>query len=282
VVGCEVASAAAAGIFSIDATGLEIASCHVRDCANNGILVWRSAPGDDGTIVHANRIERIRTDGGGSGQNGNGVNVFRAGGVIVSANRITDCAYSAVRANAAADVQMIANNIARIGEVALYAEFAFSGAIISGNIIDGAAAGISVTNFNEGGRLAVVEGNLIRNLTRREHEPVDKRGEGIAVEADATVTGNVIEGAPTAGIVVGWGRFMRDCNLSSNVIRGARVGIAISSDPDAGACIVSGNLISGASEGSIRAMHHGALLGPDLLRHPSASRRVVISGNVAS
>ena len=30
--------------------------------------------------------------------------------------------------------------------------------------VDGAALGISVTNFNEGGRLAVVQGNLIRNL----------------------------------------------------------------------------------------------------------------------
>ena len=33
-----------------------------------------------------------------------------------------------------------------------------------------------------GGRLAVVQGNLIRNLKRREFEPEDKRGEGIAVE----------------------------------------------------------------------------------------------------
>ncbi|HRD75308.1 MAG TPA: TIGR03808 family TAT-translocated repetitive protein, partial [Hyphomicrobiaceae bacterium] len=200
------------------------------------------------------------------------------GGVIAADNRITDCAYSAVRANAAADVQIVTNNVARVGEVALYAEFAFSGAVISGNIVDGAAAGISVTNFNEGGRLAVVEGNLIRNLARREHEPVDKRGEGIAVEADATVVGNVIE----AGIVVGWGRYMRDCVVSGNVVRASRVGIAITADGEAGACLVHGNLVSGASEGGVRAMRLGVLFGPDLTRQASESRRVVVAANVTA
>ncbi|HRD77957.1 MAG TPA: right-handed parallel beta-helix repeat-containing protein, partial [Hyphomicrobiaceae bacterium] len=57
-----ISGVAGAGIFSIDALGLEIASNHVHDCANNGILVWRSSPGEDGTIVTANRIERIRAD----------------------------------------------------------------------------------------------------------------------------------------------------------------------------------------------------------------------------
>ena len=62
-----------------------------------------------------------------------------------------------------------------------------------------------MTNFNDGGRLAVVQGNILRNLFRREQEPEDKRGEGITVEADTSVTGNVIENAPTAGIVIGSG-----------------------------------------------------------------------------
>jgi putative cofactor-binding repeat protein len=63
--------------------------------------------------------------------------------------------------------------------VALYAEFGFEGALIASNLVDTAATGISVTNFNEGGRLAVVQGNLIRHLFRREQEPEDKRGHGI-------------------------------------------------------------------------------------------------------
>ncbi len=105
------------------------------------------------------------------------------------------------------NIQMIGNSCARIGEVALYAEFGFQGALIANNLVDGAASGIAVTNFNEGGRLAAVQGNIIRNLKRREAEPVDKRGEGISVEADAVVSGNVIEGAPTAGIIGGWGEY---------------------------------------------------------------------------
>ena len=60
---------------------------------------------------------------------------------------------------------MIANSCARLGEVALYAEFGFEGALIANNLVDTAATGISVTNFNEGGRLAVVQGNLVRNLS---------------------------------------------------------------------------------------------------------------------
>ena len=101
-----------AAIRSIDAIGIEIAHNDIADCGNNGIQVWRSEAGEDGSIVSANRIVRVRADSGGSGENGNGVNVFRAGGVLVSGNRITDCAFSAVRGNAASDIQIIGNSCA--------------------------------------------------------------------------------------------------------------------------------------------------------------------------
>ena len=84
--------------------------------------------------------------------------------MIVRGNRIRHCAYSAVRGNAAANIQIAGNSISDVGEVALYAEFGFEGAVIANNSVDGAAIGVSVTNFNEGGRLAVVQGNIIRNL----------------------------------------------------------------------------------------------------------------------
>jgi uncharacterized secreted repeat protein (TIGR03808 family) len=158
-------------LHSLDATGLQILNNHVADCANNGVQVWRSEAGEDGSAVVGNRIERIRADGGGTGQNGNGVNAFRAGGVLVTGNRITDCAYSEIRGNSASDIQILGNSCARLGEVAIYAEFAFQGALIANNLVDTAATGISVTNFNEGGRLAVVQGNILRNLFRREQEP---------------------------------------------------------------------------------------------------------------
>jgi uncharacterized secreted repeat protein (TIGR03808 family) len=278
---CTLAGAEHAALFSLDATGLEVEGNHVRDCANNGILIWRTKPGEDGTRVSGNRIERIGATAGGTGQNGNGVNVFRAASVLLANNRITDCAYSAIRANSASNVQMVANSIERIGEVALYAEFGFQGALIAQNVVDGAAAGISVTNFNEGGRLAVIQGNLIRNLHRREFEPVDKRGEGIAVEADASVTGNTVEGAPTAGIVVGWGPHMRDVAVTGNVIRNSATGVMITDDLRAGAALIAQNLISGATGGAVRLMRNGKLVGEDLSKVAPRDGRITVTGNVA-
>ncbi len=169
-----------------------------------------------------------------------------------------------------------------MGEVAIYSEFEFQGAVIANNIIDTAATGISVTNFQEGGRLSVIQGNLIRNLFRREHEKEDKRGEGIGVEADAVVSGNTIENAPSVGIQIGWGPFMRDVAATGNVIRRARVGISVTSSPEAGSCVIAGNVISEAKDGAIRAMNHGAVLGPDLAREPQAAGRIMVTGNVAT
>lgn len=267
-------------IFSNNATGLEISHNYIADCGNNAILVWRDKPSEDGTIVAHNRIERIAARNGGTGEYGNGVNVFRAGSVLVTGNRITDCAYSAVRGNAASNIQIVGNSCSRLGEVALYAEFGFEGAVISNNLIDTAATGISVTNFNEGGRLAIVQGNLIRNLFRREKEPVDKRGEGITLEADTLVSGNVIENAPTCGIRVGWGEYMRDCMVTQNLIRGSRTGILVSAAAKNAAVMVSANMISGAKNGAIRLMDEGKPLGPDLaVNNSQPAGRLMISGN---
>jgi uncharacterized secreted repeat protein (TIGR03808 family) len=279
---CTITAVIQAAIRSIDALGLEIVHNDIADCGNNGIQVWRSEVGEDGSIVSGNRIARIRADSGGTGENGNGVSVFRAGGVLVSGNRITDCAYTAVRGNAASDIQIIANSCARLGEVALYAEFGFEGALIANNLVDTAATGISVTNFNDGGRLAVVQGNIVRNLFRREHEPVDKRGHGITVEADTALSGNVIERAPSAGIVIGWGSYMREVVVTSNLVRASRVGILISSDKGAGACLLSNNMISGATDGAIRAMDGaGNAVGPELTHGGGDGKQLSIVGNLS-
>lgn len=269
-----------AGIKSLDAIGLHITGCTVTSAGNNGILIWRSDAGEDGTIVSGNRISKIRNGAGGSGEYGNGVNVFRAGSVIVSGNRISDCAYTAIRGNAASNIQILGNSCERLGEVAIYSEFGFQGALIANNLIDTAATGISVTNFNEGGRLAVIQGNVIRNLFRRENEPEDKRGEGIGVEADAVVSGNTIEGAPNVGIQVGWGSYLRDVAVTGNVIRQSKVGISISS-AGTGSCLVANNLISQARDGAIRSMTHGVVFGPDLAREPATGDRITLNGNVA-
>jgi uncharacterized secreted repeat protein (TIGR03808 family) len=281
VTGCAMGIIAQAGLFSLDATGLLIDGNRISSCNNNGIQVWRSTVGEDGTIVANNRIEKIAAGSGGSGQNGNGINVFRAGNVLVSGNRITDCAFSAIRGNAASNIQMVGNNCQRLGEVALYAEFGFEGALIANNIVDRAASGIAVTNFNEGGRLAVVQGNLIRNLFRRENEPQDKRGEGISVEADSLVSGNTIENAPSSGIFIGWGKYMRDVTVTGNLVRRSKIGIAVQSEPTAGAVLIANNMISGATDGAIRAFALGVPKGPDLVASTTQGR-ITISGNVAS
>ncbi len=278
---CTITSVMQTAIRSVDAIGMEIAHNDIADCGNNGIQVWRSEAGEDGSLVSANRIVRVRADSGGSGQNGNGVNVFRAGSVLVSGNRITDCAFSAVRGNAASDIQIVGNSCSRLGEVAIYAEFGFEGALIANNLVDTAATGITVTNFNNGGRLAVVQGNLVRNLFRREHEPVDKRGHGITVEADTALTGNVVERAPTAGIVIGWQHWMREVVATSNLVRASRVGILVSNDPGAGACLLSNNMVSGATDGAIRAMDgNGDPSGPELT-HGGSDGKLTVVGNLS-
>ena len=266
-------SAADIAIFSLDARGLRIAGNTVRGAGNGGILVWRSTPSDDGTLVVDNRIENIANKSGGSGEYGNAVNVFRADNVIVRGNRIRNAAFSAVRGNAASNLQIVGNTCTALGEVALYAEFGFEGALIANNIVDGAALGVSVTNFNKGGRLAVVQGNLIRNLVGRRppgNDPNDGAGIGIGVEADTAVTGNVVENAANVGIAAGWGQYLRDVAISSNVIRDADYGITVSVVPGAGAAVIADNLISEVRRGAIVGMEWKKPVTGDLAKEDAA------------
>ncbi|VAW15829.1 Bll3046 protein [hydrothermal vent metagenome] len=277
--GCMFSDHADVAIFSMDASGLEITHNTIGNCGNNGIQIWRGAPGNDSTLVSANRITDIRADAGGSGQYGNGINVFRAGGVLASGNRIENCAYSAFRSNAGSDCQFVGNSCFGLGEVAIYAEFGFEGALIANNLIDDAATGISITNFNEGGRLAVVSGNLIRNLRTRDH--FDARGNGIGVEADTLVSGNVIENAPFAGITLGWGEYLRDVAVTNNLIRDCRWGITASVAAGAGATMISANMISGARETAIQGMEYERASGGELIGGaPAKWPHLTIAGNV--
>lgn len=277
----DLAKIADVAIYSLDARGLTIQNNNVRGAGNGGVLVHRSKNGDDGTLVLDNRIEDIANVSGGSGQYGNAINVFRAGNVIVRGNRISRAAYSAVRGNAASNIQITGNTATDIGEVAIYSEFGFEGAVIANNTVDGAALGIVTCNFNEGGRLAVVQGNMIRNLKPKRPigtAPDDAGGVGIAIEADASVTGNVIENAPTAGIMIGWGAYMRDVSVTGNVVRGAPLGIAVSVVNGAGTAVIAGNLISG-SKGAIVGMDHAKAVTGDLSQESARYANLQISGN---
>ena len=276
---------ATTAIVSFDALGLIVMRNTIAGTNDNGIEILRTAIGDDGSLVTDNRIEDIKAGPGGSGQYGNAINAFRAGNVIVRGNRIKNCDYSAVRGNSASNIQIVGNSVSDVREVALYSEFSFEGAVISGNTVDGAALGVSVCNFNEGGRIAVVQGNIIRNLLPKRPigtAPDDDAGIGIYVEADTSVTGNVIENAPAFGIVAGWGKYLRDVTITGNVIRKAFAGIGVSVVEGAGTALVNNNMISETPRGAVVGLDHARAITTDLSAD-GAQRfaQVVIGTNAA-
>ncbi|MCB1383842.1 MAG: TIGR03808 family TAT-translocated repetitive protein [Notoacmeibacter sp.] len=240
-------------LYAVESSGLTITGNRVEDCGNGGILIHRWQDGEDGTLVSGNRVSRMGATRGGTGQYGNGINLFRARGVTVTGNRVSDCAFSAIRANSSSNMIAQGNQCVRSGETALYAEFAFEGAMIAGNIVDGAANGISVVNSNEGGRLATVQGNIVRNLRREGPYAADAPGfgAGITVEADTAVTGNTVEKAPLFGLQLGWGPFLRNVSATGNVMRACGTGIAVSVVEGAGKTVISGNVIDSAKNGGI-------------------------------
>jgi uncharacterized secreted repeat protein (TIGR03808 family) len=249
----DISGAADAGIYSVEAGGLEISGNNVSDCANGGILVHRWQAAEDGTIVSGNRVQRIGARSGGTGQNGNGINAFRAGNVIISGNVVSDCAFTAIRANSASNLQITGNTCSRSGETGIYSEFSFEGAILTNNLVDGAANGISIVNFNEGGRMAVCANNIVRNLTTVGPYTADPPGFGVGIsaEADTTVSGNVVENAPLYGMQLGWGPYLRNVVATGNIIRKAGTGIVVSVVEGSGSAVISDNVIDGVKNGAI-------------------------------
>src|SRR3954451_9687254 len=274
---------AVTGVTSFDAQGLIVSRNTILGSNDNGIEILRTAIGDDGTLVLDNRIEDIKAGPGGSGQYGNAINAFRAGNVIVRGNRIKNCDYSAVRGNSASNIQISGNSVSDVREVALYSEFSVEGAVIANTTVDGAALGVSVCNFNEGGRLSVVQGNIIRNLLPKRPigtAPDDDAGIGIYVEADTAVTGNVIENAPAFGIVAGWGKYLRDVAITGNVIRNAFVGIGVSVTPGAGTALVNNNMISETPRGAVVGLDPPRTITTDLSAEGAQGyAQVVVAGN---
>ncbi|WP_439497361.1 TIGR03808 family TAT-translocated repetitive protein [Bosea sp. (in: a-proteobacteria)] len=255
-------------LFSLDSRGLSIEGNQVEDCGNNGIQIWRSQAGDDQSLVRGNRINRIRSDAGGDGPNGNGISLYRAGGVIIEGNTLRDCALTFIRNNSGSGVQIIGNQGRRCGEVALYSEFAFEGAIISNNLVEDCAQGANITNLDHGGRLSVFANNIIRNaqkgLAPKGKEPVG--GVGVHVEAEATVTGNVIENASEIGISLGWSWGMRNLVATGNMVRKTGIGIGISLVPKERTALIANNVISEARLGAVVGTEYGKPVTGDLTR----------------
>ena len=281
---CTISNAIEAGLYSVNAVALRIQGNIIHTCSNGGIWVHRFEIGDDGTQVLNNRISGIASTNGGTGQWGNGINVYQANNVIIANNTLNNCAFSAIRANSASNVQIVGNQCLKSGETGIYAEFKFEGAVINSNIVDGAANGISVVNFNEGGRLATVQGNIVRNLKTEGPYPAEVAGfgYGIAIEADTTATGNTIENAPKAAFLVGWGEFMRNIVITGNVVRNAATGVQISVVEGTGKAVITDNVFDDIKGSAIGGFRWADQVTGDLANGGVIPKNMVIERNASS
>ena len=235
-----------AGFFGLENKGFLFSGNTVEDCANAGIMIYRWSRGEDNTIVTGNRVANISAAKGGTGPWGNGINTYQADSVLVSNNHVSDCAFSTIRSNSCNNIQITGNTCLRAGETSIYSEFAFHGAMISNNVIDGGVRGVSIANLDHGGRLSVCANNLIRNIRGEPPYKDDNHlfGTGIAAEADIAITGNVIERSAGFGIMLGWGTYLRNVVASSNVIRQTPVGFYVTVVEGTGTASITGNVLS--------------------------------------
>ncbi|MEO6014062.1 MAG: TIGR03808 family TAT-translocated repetitive protein [Devosia sp.] len=271
-----------AAIHSMNGKGLMIRGNRISECGNAGVRIWRSEHGPDRSIITGNRISKIDWKGGGNGQNGNGVNVYRADEVIVSDNVISDCAFSAVRVNGGHNTQIRGNTCTNSGEVAIFSEFEFSGSIVANNIIDGAASGIDITNLDSGGYLATCTGNIVRNITPKSAVNPDTVPVGVYAEADTVVANNTIEKVPGIGIVAGFGPFLRNVVITGNVLSEVNIGIGVTvvqAESRGGAARVTDNLIGKGTTHGIVGMEWQKIVSDDLQRDAGNYPNITVSDN---
>lgn len=276
-----ISNAAEYAVLAVDGVESAITDSEIRNCGNGGILVHRSTKGSDRTMVTGNRISRIRADYGGTGPFGNGINLYRADDVLVSGNHIADTAFTAIRANAASNVQITSNHCLNSGETAIYSEFGFEGALVSGNVVDGGANGISVVNFDQGGRLGVISNNIVRNIRDTGpyvHDSVGF-GYGIAAEADVVISANVVERVARFGLLAGWGAYLRNVLVTGNIVREAQTGMAVSVVEEAGQAIITNNIFERTPRGAIIGYRWHDAATAELVSGSTAHKHLTIEGN---
>jgi len=217
------------------------------------------ALGQDGALLGALEVERIEISNCRFvGSSADGVALER-----VSA-RIANCHFADIRRTALVSeesrtVEIAHNHIHACGDHGILVRVSEPGEVtIANNVVDRAATGIAVRRFNQGGGLAVVRGNCVRDLSFR--KCVQSSGTGISIEARAWVSGNVVDNAPGFGILVGRG----EATVTDNRIRNVYIGIGIPADRSGGTARVTGNAITGAKDGAIRALSGSAPADHDL------------------
>ena len=101
------------------------------------------------------------------------------------------------------------------------------------------------------------------------------------IEADSAVTGNVIENAPSFGIVAGWGKYLRDVAISGNVIRKTFAGIGVSVTSGAGTALVNNNMISETPRGAVVGLDHARPVTADLSAEGAQRYAQIVIGSNA-
>jgi hypothetical protein len=110
-------------------------------------------------------------------------------------------------------------------------------------------------NFDQGGRLAAVSGNMIKGvavktITYGAGQSYASGGTGIFVEADCAISGNTIEDC-YVGIGAGTNGFTSDINISGNLVRKSTLAIGVSAFTPK-EILVANNFIAGFTTGAIR------------------------------
>lgn len=238
--------------------GVVIDANKVSRSGNTGIRVMRDALETDRSAIINNTVSATKAVSGGNGANGNGINVYRAGNVTISGNKVSDSAFSAIRLNASSGSQVIGNYCHSSYEVALYVEAPgagepFLGGVVAGNIIDDCGTGISIANTNNGGRRVVVSGNQITHAVNRTVTypggSYQTFGRGIEADGDVIVTHNQLESIADWGILAhasnyGAGRAKMMVLITDNMIKTCGGGIAFDRDDAAyGRILIGGNMI---------------------------------------
>lgn len=263
-----------AGYHSLDGLGVDIDDNHVRECGDNGVMVWTNEAGRyEGSRIRNNLIEDIRNRSGGNGPYGNGVSIYGAGSVRVERNRIYRCAYTAVRNAAGHGVDVIGNDCKTFGERAMYAEFGAKNAVFRDNRIEDCGAGIGVANSDRGTDGAMVSGNTIIRM-KESHPDSDFGPEMLwltAVEAEknAQVIGNTIVGPGWIGIAMGGWR--ENVRVEGNSISGVDYGITFATGDGVGDGYILRNRFHDIRKGAIVARAGYEFLPGDLAKPGSKS-----------
>ncbi|HLP71194.1 MAG TPA: TIGR03808 family TAT-translocated repetitive protein [Rhizobium sp.] len=246
-----------------------VARNRITTCSNNGVYVWREPAGGgveyDGSTIIDNIIDGIATAGGGTGQNGNGIVVYRAVGVKASGNTISNVQYSCIRFNASGAAQITGNHCVSARECSIFVEATapglnLDGAVVADNIIEQAGDGIKVVNlglYSDGiARRIAISSNHIRHITKNTindpgYSPTISNACGIQVEGLCVLTGNMIEDAAGFGIVLGTNEATYDLLATGNLVHASVTGIGYSNNGSAGRISIVGNVVSGSTNGSI-------------------------------